>query len=249
VTRPSEAVGIAAQAAGTTAEVEGPAADGGRSVAPRPRAPGGPRPRLKADERRDQLLDVAAAILVTDGAAGLSMERLATGAGVSKALPYRHFDNREAVLVALYRRETGALGQAVWDALSAAGPGDDLIAASIHAYFDEMDRRAAILTALAAPGSTVAAVADPGSAGVPFVVEVFERFHGLDHDRAKVVAGMVQGALVGGAATWLAGHARRDDVEAELIAMFHAVVAPVGRFSARGGTAEAARRARGRRPG
>ena len=34
------------------------------------------------------------------------MERLAAEAGVSKALPYKHFDNSEQVLAELYRRET-----------------------------------------------------------------------------------------------------------------------------------------------
>jgi AcrR family transcriptional regulator len=184
------------------------------------------RSRLPADERRDQLLDAAAEILVEHGAAALSMERLAVEAGVSKALPYKHFDNSNAVLVALYRRETQALGRAAWRALEAAGPGDDLIRTSIHAYFEEKGRRAAVLGALTAPGSTVAAVADPGTAGVPFVIEVFTHFHGLDRDRAKVVAGVAQGALVGGVTTWLAGHATRDEVERDLVAVFTTLLAP-----------------------
>src|SRR3954467_8434261 len=103
-----------------------------RSTSDRPAAAvatvGAPvRQRMRGDDRRHQLLDAAAQIIVDHGASAMSMERLASEAGVSKALPYKHFDNSEAVLAALYRRETAALGRSVWRALSEAGPDDDLI--------------------------------------------------------------------------------------------------------------------------
>jgi len=149
---------------------------------------------MRADDRRHQLLDAAAQIIVEHGTAALSMERPAGEAGVSKALPYKHFDNSEDVLAALYRRETAALGRSVWQALSSAAPDHDLIRLSIRVYFEEVSRRGPVLAALSAPGSSVPSVADPGQAGVTFEVEVFNRFHGLDRDRAKLVAGMIQGA-------------------------------------------------------
>src|SRR4051794_3686857 len=111
------------------------------SVAARP-DPGGaavaPKPRMRGDERRGQLLDAAAQILVQYGLSAMSMERLAAEAGVSKALPYKHFDNSEDVLAELYRRETSALGRSVWKALTDAAPGSDLIRLSIEVYFDEV---------------------------------------------------------------------------------------------------------------
>jgi AcrR family transcriptional regulator len=113
------------------------------------------------------------------------MERLAESAGVSKALPYKHFDNVQHVLVALYRRETSALGRAIWRALSAAGPEDDLVRISVRTYFDELAARGPVLTALSPPGAAVPASADPGGAGVRFSVEVLQRFHGLDRSRAE----------------------------------------------------------------
>lgn len=175
--------------------------------------------RLRADDRRRQLLDAAAVLVVEHGAGAMSMERLAAQAGVSKALPYKHFDNAEAVLVALYRRETGALGRSVWQALSGAAPGDDLIRVGVGAYLDEVRRRGPVLAALSQPGSTVASAADPEHTGVLFEVEVLHRFHGVRRRRAKAVAGMVQGAVVGAAATWLSGHATRAELEDDLVAM------------------------------
>ena len=179
---------------------------------------------MRGDDRRHQLLDAAADLVVEHGAAAMSMERLAAVAGVSKALPYKHFDNGEAVLAALYRRETAALGRAVWRALSEADPGVDLVRLAIRVYFDEVARRGPVLAALSRPGSTIASVADPSQAGVVFEVEVFNRFHGLDRDRAKAVAGMVQGAVVGATSTWLAGHGTRAELEDDLVAVLTTLI-------------------------
>ena len=179
---------------------------------------------MRGADRRDHLLDEAARLLVEHGAASLTMERLAESAGVSKALPYKHFDNVQHVLVALYRRETSALGRAIWRALSAAGPEDDLVRISVRTYFDELAARGPVLTALSPPGAAVPASADPGGAGVRFSVEVLQRFHGLDRSRAEVVGGMVQGAIVGAANTWLRRAARRRDLEDALVAMIRTAI-------------------------
>lgn len=182
------------------------------------------RPRMRGDDRRQQLIDAAAQIVVEQGAAAMSMERLAVVAGVSKALPYKHFDNSDAVLAALYRRETEALGVAVWEALRAAGPDDDPVLLAVRVYFDEVSARGPVLAALSHPGSTIAAVADPGQAGVTFEVEVFHRFYGVDRARAKAVAGMVQGAVVGATGTWLAGHGTRTQLEDDLVTMITSLI-------------------------
>jgi AcrR family transcriptional regulator len=179
---------------------------------------------MRGDDRRRQLLDAAAQLIVAHGASAMSMERLAAEAGVSKALPYKHFDNSEAVLAELYRHETAALGRSVWRALSDAGPDDDLIRLSLRVYFDEVSRRGPVLAALSGPGSTIASVADPSQAGVTFEVEVFSTFHGLPRERAKAVAGMIQGAVVGATGTWLAGHGTREQLEDDLVAMIRSLV-------------------------
>lgn len=179
---------------------------------------------MRSEDRRDQLLDEAARLLVEHGGAVLTMERLAESAGVSKALPYRHFDNVQHVLVALYQRETSGIGRAIWRALSAAGPDDDLVRISVHTYFDELNARGQVLAALSPPGAAVPALADPDGAGVRFSVEVLQRFHGLDRARSKVVGGMVQGAIAGAAATWLRRAARRRDLEDTLVAMIRTAI-------------------------
>lgn len=179
---------------------------------------------MRSDDRLQQLLDTAAQIIVEHGTSAMSMERLADEAGVSKALPYKHFTNSDDVLMWLYRRETTALGSSVWRALADA-PGDaDLIRVGVHAYFDEVVDRGAVLAALSRPGSTIAAVADPGQAGVIFEVEVLNRFHGVPRRRAKAIAGIVQGAVVGASSTFHAGHSSRAELEDDLVTVIASLV-------------------------
>ncbi len=67
-----------------------------------------PRParrRLQPEERREELLDSAFAVVLHRGLEGLTMEGLAAEAGVNKALPYHYFATRDGVLVALTDRE------------------------------------------------------------------------------------------------------------------------------------------------
>lgn len=182
--------------------------------------------RMRGDDRRVQLLDTAAAIVVEHGAAALTMERLAAVTGVSKALPYKHFTNADEVLAELYRRETVALGRSVWRALRDAPAGSDLVRTGVRTYFDEMVARGPVLAALSRPGTTIAAAADPGAAGVIFEVEVLNRFHGVPRPRAKAIAGIIQGAVVGAANTLHAGHSTRARLEDDLVATITTLVAP-----------------------
>ena len=180
--------------------------------------------RLPAPARRSQLLDEAAALLVDGGPAALTMERLAERAGVSKALPYRHFADADAVRVALFQRETGRLGVGVLRALQSAPPGEDLVRVSVRAYFDELVPRRDLLVALSSPGRAVPALADPDDAATRFAARLLRDFHGLDAGRARVVAGMIQGAIVGAAGTVLAGIAGRRAVEDALAEMIRAAL-------------------------
>jgi AcrR family transcriptional regulator len=156
------------------------------------------------------------------------MERLAERAGVSKAVPYRHFDDADAVLVALYRRETGRLGVAVVEALRAAPAGADPVLVGVRAYLDALVPRRALVSVLSSPGRAVPGVADPDDVATRFTAGVLRDFHGLDRERARVVAGMVQGAIAGAAGTFVAGIASRHDVEDALVTMLRAVLHPAG---------------------
>ena len=63
------------------------------------------RRRLSPEDRRNQLLDCARSVIVNQGLSGLTMEKLATVAGVSNPLIYKYFDTRLQVLQHLLVRE------------------------------------------------------------------------------------------------------------------------------------------------
>ncbi|HET9560157.1 MAG TPA: helix-turn-helix domain-containing protein, partial [Actinomycetota bacterium] len=61
--------------------------------------------RVGRAERRELLLDAAAALVRAGDAGSVSMEAVAEEAGVSRPLVYKHFANRDELLGELYRRE------------------------------------------------------------------------------------------------------------------------------------------------
>lgn len=57
-----------------------------------------PRRRLSRDARRDQLLDTAEELFASAGYDTTTMDEIARAAGVTRAIVYAHFDNKEALL-------------------------------------------------------------------------------------------------------------------------------------------------------
>jgi AcrR family transcriptional regulator len=167
----------------------------------------------KAD-RRSQLLDVAADLVVARGPAAVTIERVAAEADVSRALAYQHFDNAEEVLVALYQREVASLGEAIMAAVALAEEPEAKVRAAVQTFCRVVGSRHGLFTVLAAAGSTIPAKADDGTrAGHRFTEALFEQAFGMSPRRARVAAAVTLGALHGGIEAWAAGELRRREVE------------------------------------
>jgi AcrR family transcriptional regulator len=69
------------------------------------------RTRTPRAQRRQQLLELAERLVLEGGVAALTMERLAEEAGVAKTVPYSHFPNSSAVLLAILERHWQALDE------------------------------------------------------------------------------------------------------------------------------------------
>ena len=72
---------------------------------PQPEPATGRRRRLPQAERREQVLDVALALLAEEGFGALTMEAIARRAQVNRAVLYRSFANLQVLLAALLHRE------------------------------------------------------------------------------------------------------------------------------------------------
>jgi AcrR family transcriptional regulator len=93
---------------------------------------------LTRPERRRQLLDLAAEIVTKDGPTGLTMERLARVAGVTKPIIYDHFENADAVVIALLDEAVERYAAPVRTIMAAAAPREDTARLAVHAYFETL---------------------------------------------------------------------------------------------------------------
>jgi len=109
--------------------------------------------RLSADERREELLDVAAELVVAHGVEALTMEGLAVSAGVSKGLGYKHFANSDQLLVALYEREMRVFDRRANEATTAVVPFEEKLHGLLDAMFDVVAERGALLGRLLQPSA------------------------------------------------------------------------------------------------
>jgi AcrR family transcriptional regulator len=97
------------------------------------------RRRMRAPERRAQLLDVARRVFGTSGFHAASMETVAKEAGVTKPILYDHFPSKKDLYLALLDADLGALHEDVRAALDSPLGNRERIRASFQAYFDFVD--------------------------------------------------------------------------------------------------------------
>jgi AcrR family transcriptional regulator len=71
------------------------------------------RTRLGREERREQLVDAAAEVFQGRDPAEVTFEEIADAAGVSRALVYNYFGDRNGVLEAVYRRNLRLLREEI----------------------------------------------------------------------------------------------------------------------------------------
>ena len=84
-----------------------------------------PRPYLRAEERRRQLLDVAARIAGREGVDRLTIVGLAKEAGVSRQLVYDHFSDVQGLVGAVLADRFTAIDNAIYESISAPGAFED----------------------------------------------------------------------------------------------------------------------------
>jgi len=115
--------------------------------------PARPRRRLTRADREVTLLDAAAKIVADEGVDALTMEGLAAQVGINKALPYRFFANRDAVLLALWERETQAFDADVEQALARAESFEAKLEAILGVWLDLLEAGGGALGRLEARGA------------------------------------------------------------------------------------------------
>ena len=94
--------------------------------------------RARRERRREELLDVADRVTQRRGVA-VSMDEIASEAGITKPVLYRHFGDKDGLYQALTERYVDELKTALKPATRAGEPRDRL-AAAIDAYLAYVER-------------------------------------------------------------------------------------------------------------
>jgi AcrR family transcriptional regulator len=100
------------------------------------------RKRMRAPERRAQLLDVARKVFGHHGYHTVSMDQVAREAGVTKPILYDHFPSKRELYLALLGADLENLKTRVRTALRNSRGNRERIRASFQSYFDFVDEHA-----------------------------------------------------------------------------------------------------------
>jgi AcrR family transcriptional regulator len=92
-------------------------------------------PRLPADQRRRQLLDIACGVFAQNGFHASAMDDIAAAAGVTKPVLYQHFASKRALFVDVLRDVGGRLLAELATATEGATTGRARVEAGFTAYF------------------------------------------------------------------------------------------------------------------
>jgi AcrR family transcriptional regulator len=170
------------------------------------------RPRLTADQRREQLLDVAGERFAALGFHALSMEAIADAAGVSKPVLYQHFPSKRALYVALVGDAVDELHHRITEALEGTTDNRQRIGGAIRTFFDFVEDprfRLLFLTSDAADPE-IAAMVDGAHQGVAeSVAKLIAADAGLSLAGAELLATGLRGLAIAGAQWWV----DHDDVD------------------------------------
>lgn len=106
------------------------------------------RTRLSPDDRKTQLLEIAATIVRQEGVAEVKMKRIAREAGITEAQAHNCFGKRIDLLLELTRRELAELERTRRDVVERGRDYTTAVVLSTVSYLDEAQARGPLLQAL-----------------------------------------------------------------------------------------------------
>lgn len=105
---------------------------------------------MSAAERREALLDLALDVLVREGEPAVTIGSVAERAGVTRTLVYKHFENRDDLIINLYRREAKQLDEQLVElVLGTPGGFEPKLRAMVTGLVDAVDKWGTVFNPLA----------------------------------------------------------------------------------------------------
>jgi AcrR family transcriptional regulator len=177
------------------------------AVAAKPAAgrPGPPGPPARPS-RRELLLDAAAQILAEGHADEVTIETVATRAGVSRALVYKHFAHRQELLGVLYEQESSLLHRQLSAAVQECDRLEDMLRALVEGALSAQATRSATFVALVAEGARPAGQRARqrrrDGRTLRYFTDQVVRELGIDRDLAEAAMRMALGGIASVLETW-----------------------------------------------
>ncbi|HUP84599.1 MAG TPA: helix-turn-helix domain-containing protein [Acidimicrobiales bacterium] len=174
----------------------------------------GPRAaRLSANERREHFLDVTAELVISRGVESVTMEAVAAAAGVSKGLGYAYFSNRNELLLSLLNRELGELQRRSTEEIRAASDFEGRIRAGVHAWFDVMAEKGALIGTLLQTQAIAGPLAERRKSYnqelQDFYGRLAEKEFGIPRRKSVATAAILLAGMSGIIERWRNGDSRR----------------------------------------
>lgn len=173
--------------------------------------------RLPRSERREHLLDVAAQLILDKGIEAVTMEGVATAAGVSKGLGYAYFANSGTLLRALLNREVRKLNERVSSAFATEDDFEARLRAVIHAWFDHIEEQGVLmgrlLQATRNDGPHVEARNAYNRFNEQWWADLAERELGVPNGRGRIATAIILTGLEGVVQRWTQCGDTREELE------------------------------------
>lgn len=173
--------------------------------------------RLPRSERREHLLDVAAQLIIDKGIEAVTMEGVASAAGVSKGLGYAYFANSSTLLRALLGREVRKLTERVNAAFATEEDFEARLRAVIHAWFDHIEEHGVLmgrlLQATRNDGPHVEARNAYNRFNEQWWADLAERELGVPNGRGRIATAIILTGLEGVVQRWTQCGDTREELE------------------------------------
>lgn len=106
------------------------------------------RTRLSLTARRDQIVETAARLIISEGVAAATMKRIAREVGISEALVYNYFASQTELLAFIARREQAEMSEMQAAAMSRHTDYLERVRASMVGYLDYVALKGGLLQIL-----------------------------------------------------------------------------------------------------
>ncbi|MGB1558801.1 MAG: TetR/AcrR family transcriptional regulator [Oceanococcaceae bacterium] len=123
---------------------------------PLPRSPR----RLSRTQREAQLIAVAQSLFAQKGYQGTAMEDIASGAGVTRPILYKHFGSKDGIYLASLAQAREQLESQMLQAVAAQNSPQQRLAAGLRAYFEFVQAQGDAWEILFGGGAAVAGTAE-----------------------------------------------------------------------------------------